>query len=135
MRPSLFHHISIIIFYLVTTYVMELTTLFKRLLNACTHPFRARLFFTCLFTYFISTLFNLISCAKVRYLQSFVLIFPSKVELNGHLHIIMHFNIAKYTNYTGRILETIEPSRRNRGLKWVRNKMLGNSWQFSFSTD
>ena len=42
-------------------------------------------------------------CAKVRYLQSFILIFTSKAELNDYLHIIAHFDIVKHTNITGRI--------------------------------
>ena len=56
-------------------------------------------------TCFISTLFNLISCAKVRYSQFFVLIFTSQAKLNGHLYIIVYFDIAKHTNIIGCILE------------------------------
>lgn len=116
--PPLFHHIFIIIFHLVAIYVLILVTLFKKLLNTCTY-----LFYTYLFTCFISTLFNLINYTKVRYLQSFVLILAFKAKLNGYSHIVMHFNIAKHTNIIGYILKRVEPSKKRQRLERMRNKI------------
>lgn len=47
----------------------------------------------------------------MRYLQSFVFIFASKVKLNSYLHIVMHFKIAEYTNIIIYILKKIEQSK------------------------
>lgn len=94
-----------------------MATFFKKLLDAWTYLFSHCPFYTCLFMYFISILFNLINCSKVRYLQSFVFIFASKAKLNGYLHIVAYFNITKHTNITRRILEKIEPSKKDGGWK------------------
>lgn len=111
----LFNYIFIITFYLITIYIIILVTFFYKLLSTYICQFCVCLIYTYLFIYFIFALLNLINCAKVRYLQSFVFIFAFKAKLKDYLYIVIYFDIAKHINIIETILKRVKPSRKDIG--------------------